>query len=321
MIRTGDPGRDPKRYIRQEKARRNLAVEKIQRILATTDFSPRAVTALQRAAQLAAEHKAELYLLHVLPTLPFEAIKRLMVETLPEAEHRLYEQARVALQREAQALANCGISVRHHVAIGRAHSEINRYAESHHVDLIVIGDQGETFVQELFLGTTASKTLRTGHHPLLVTKQEPKCPYKHVLVPVDFSQPSLDALDVALKVAPQASVHVLHAVLAPFDQGRKHAGFYEEWVDLHRDKMLNRALEEMEKIVEDHVRDHTPVIPVIEHGLPSAIIREKARSLDIDLIVIGKRGETELDEALLGSVTKHVLYENACDVLVVSPKR
>ena len=61
-------------------------MEKIQRILATTDFSPRAVTALQRAAQLAAEHKAELYLLHVLPTLPFEAIKRLMVETLPEAD-------------------------------------------------------------------------------------------------------------------------------------------------------------------------------------------------------------------------------------------
>jgi nucleotide-binding universal stress UspA family protein len=137
-------------------------------------------------------------------------------------------------------------------------------------------------------------------------------------VPVDFSQPSLAALDMALKVAPQASVHVLHAVPAPFDQGRKHAGFYEEWVDLHRDKMLNRALEEMEKIVEDQAGGHIKVIPIIEHGLPSAVIREKARALDIDLIVIGKRGETELDEALLGSVTKHVLYENDCDVLVIS---
>jgi nucleotide-binding universal stress UspA family protein len=294
-------------------------VEKIQRILATTDFSPRAVRALQRAAQLAAEHKAELYLLHVLPTFPFETLKRLVVETPTETEQRLHDKARTALQREAQALANCGISVKHHVAIGRAHIEINRYAESHQVDLIVIGDQGETFVQELFLGTTASKTLRTGRHPLLITKQEPEGPYKHVLVPVDFSQPSLDALNVALKVAAQASIHVLHAVETPFDQRMKHAGFYEEWVDLHRDRILNHALEGMEKIVEDHARDHTQVTPIIEHGLPSAIIREKVRSLDIDLIVIGKRGETELDEALLGSVTKHVLYENACDVLVVSP--
>jgi nucleotide-binding universal stress UspA family protein len=294
-------------------------MEKIQRILVTTDFSARAVRAMQRAAQLTAEHKAELYLLHVLPTLPFEALKHLMVETLPKAEQRLHEKAGKALQREAQALANCGISVKHHVAIGRAHVEINHYADSHHIDLIVIGDQGETFVQELFLGTTASKTLRTGHHPLLITKQEPKGPYKHVLVPVDFSQPSLNALNVALKVVTQASIHVLHAVEAPFDQRMKHAGFYEEWVDLHRDKILNHALEGMEKIVEDHAGDHIKVMPIIEHGLPSAIIREKVRSLDIDLIVIGKRGETELDEALLGSVTKHVLYENVCDVLVVSP--
>jgi nucleotide-binding universal stress UspA family protein len=112
---------------------------------------------------------------------------------------------------------------------------------------------------------------------------------------------------------------VLHAVEAPLEQRMKHAGFYEEWVDLHRDKILNHALEGMEKVVEDHARNHIQVMPIIEHGLPSAIIREKARSLDIDLIVIGKRGETELDEALLGSVTKHVLYENVCDVLVVSP--
>lgn len=242
-----------------------------------------------------------------------------MVETLPEAEQRLYEQARTALQHEAETLAKRDIPVKHHVAIGRAHIEINRYAESHRADLIVMGDQGETFVQELFLGTTASKTLRTGRHPLLITKQEPKGPYKHVLVPVDFSQSSLDALDMASKVAMQASIHVLHAVEVPFEQKMKHTGLYEEWVDLHRNGILNRALQGIEKIVEDYARNHIQVTPVIEHGPPSAIIREKARSLDIDLIAIGKRGETELDDALFGSVTKHVLYETTCDMLVVSP--
>ncbi|MEP6605187.1 MAG: universal stress protein [Nitrosospira sp.] len=40
----------------------------------------------------------------------------------------------------------------------------------------------------------------------------------------------------------------------------------------------------------------------------------------VDLSVIGKRGETELDEALFGSVTKHVLYETPSDVLAVSPE-
>jgi len=76
----------------------------------------------------------------------------------------------------------------------------------------------------------------------------------------------------------------------------------------------------MEKIVEDYAAKHIPITPLVERGLPSAVIREKTRSLNIDLIVIGKRGETELDEALLGSVTKHVLHETECDVLVVGPK-
>ena len=40
----------------------------------------------------------------------------------------------------------------------------------------------------------------------------------------------------------------------------------------------------------------------------------------VDLRVIGERGGTELDEALFGSVTKHVLYEALSDVLVDSPK-
>jgi len=294
-------------------------VVKIQRILVPTDFSPRAGRAARRGAQLAEEHGAELYLLHVLPAFPLEALKRLMVETPPETEQRLYDEAKAALQREAETLAGHGITIRHHVAIGRDHKEINRYAESHRIDLIVIGNQGESFFRELFLGTTASKTLLTGRHPLLITKQEPRAPYKHMLVPVDFSKSSLDALDLAVKVVAQASIHVLHAVEVPFEQGMKHTGFYEEWVDIHRDEMLNRALDGMEKIVENYARNNIQVIPIIEHGLPSAIIREKAQSLDIDLIVIGKRGETELDDALLGSVTKHVLYETACDVLVVSP--
>lgn len=298
-----------------------MSVVKIQRILIATDFSPRAKRAAQRAAQLAKEHKAELYLLHVLPAFPLEAFKHLMVETPPETEHRLYNQARIALQKEAETLGGDEIAIRHHVAIGRAHIEINRYADAHQIDLIVIGDQGESFIQELFLGTTTSKTLRTGNHPVLITKQEPKGPYKHVLVPVDFSEPSLDALDLGLKMISQASVHVLHVVEIPFEKAmERHTGVYEEWVDPYREEMVSRALEGMEKIAERYPSKPIPITPLVERGLPSAIIREKTRSLDIDLIVIGRRGETELDDALLGSVTKHVLYETTCDVLVVGPK-
>lgn len=294
-------------------------MEKIQRILVGTDFSPRAERAIQRAALLAEAHRAELYLLHVLPAFPLEALKRLIVETPLETEQRLYNRAKVALQNKTEILAGSGISVRQHVAIGRAHVEINRYAETHHIDLIVIGSQGESFAQELFLGTVASKTLRTGHHPLLIIKQEPKGRYKRILVPVDFSQVSLSAVNVAAKLAGEAPIHVLHAVEIPFGQKMRQAGVNAEWIELYRDKMLDRARRGMEKIVSDCAPGDRRVTSTIEYGQSSAMIREKAGSLDVDLIVMGKRGETELDEALFGSVTKHVLYETSCDVLVMNP--
>lgn len=294
-------------------------MEKIQRILAATDFSPRANQAVRRAALLAAEHEAELYLLYVLPAFPLEVLKRLIAETPLETEQRLYNRAKIALQNKAQVAGSGGIRVKHHVAIGRPHTEINRYAERHHADLIVIGDHGESFAQELFLGTTASKTLRTGHYPLLIVKQEPKGKYEHVLVPVDFSQNSLNALEVAVKVAAQTPIHVLHAVEMPFGQKMKQAGFNAERIDLYRNEMLSNAREGMEKIVTDYAHGDARVTSIIEYGHAPEMIREKTQSLDIDLIVIGKRGQTELDEALFGSVTKHVLYETPSDVLVVNP--
>jgi nucleotide-binding universal stress UspA family protein len=294
-------------------------VEKIQRILIATDFSPRGERAMQRAAQLASEHAAELYLLHALPALPLEVFKRLIAETPLETEQRLYNRAKIALQNRAEILASKGIRVKHHVAIGRAHVEINRYAQSHHADLIVIGDQGESFARELFLGTTASKTLRTGHHPLLIVRQEPTDRYKHVLVPVDFSKNSLNALEVALKAAANASIQVLHVVEMPLGQKLKQAGYDAERVDHYRDEMLTHAREGMEKIVSDYAQGDARVTSIIEYGRAADTIREKTQALDIDLVVIGKRGQTELDEALFGSVTKHILYETSCDVLVVNP--
>lgn len=298
-------------------------MEKIQRILVATDFSSRADQAVRRAAKLAAGHEAVLYLLHVLPSFPIEAFKRLMTDTPLETEQRLYNQAKAILQKRAEALASEGLDVRHHVAIGRTHIEINHYAESHHADLIVIGDQGESFLQEFFLGTTASKTLRKGHHPLLIVKQEATDRYHRVLVPVDFSHPSRLALEMALKVVPagiapiEASIHVLHAV-EPFGE-MLHGGANTEVIELYRSRALSRVHHDMENIIADCASGDTRVISVVEHGYPPDMIRAKAQSLDADLIVIGKRGETELDEALFGSVTKHVLYETPCDVLIVSP--
>ncbi|MNF17923.1 putative universal stress protein [compost metagenome] len=55
---------------------------------------------------------------------------------------------------------------------------------------------------------------------------------------------------------------------------------------------------------------------LVVHGDAAWRIVEQELELDCDLIVVGKQGESALEELLVGSVTKHVLNESQCDVLV-----
>ncbi|MNV87873.1 Universal stress protein family protein [compost metagenome] len=55
---------------------------------------------------------------------------------------------------------------------------------------------------------------------------------------------------------------------------------------------------------------------LVVHGAAAWRIVEQELELDCDLIVVGKQGESALEELLVGSVTKHVLNESQGDVLV-----
>lgn len=44
------------------------------------------------------------------------------------------------------------------------------------------------------------------------------------------------------------------------------------------------------------------------------------QAVDADLITVGKHGAHIAEELLLGSVTKHVLAESQCDVLVITTR-
>ena len=54
---------------------------------------------------------------------------------------------------------------------------------------------------------------------------------------------------------------------------------------------------------------------VVEQGDPRRLILAKEKQLGADLIVIGKHGSM-VEDLLVGSVTRHILSDSKCDVLV-----
>lgn len=294
----------------------------MKRIVAATDLSSYAARAETRAAMLARELDSEaLDLLHVLAASPLEALRHLLMESSQEMERRLVDSAteqladigrRLSEQHRIPPVNSC-------VKIGRTHAEISAYADAVDAGLVVVGAHGGGYIRELLLGATAVKVLRKISRPLLIVKREPQGAYRRALVPVDFSGSSLQAVTLALHIAPQAHITLLHAFEVPFEGNMHFAGVSEDVIHSYRARAREAANQEMRQLVSACGVDQARLSHMVEHGYPPTVILEKAEQTGPDLIVMGKHGQSGWEDALLGSVTKHVIHEAGCDVLVVNP--
>lgn len=293
----------------------------IKKIVAATDLSSYAARAETRAAMLARELDCEsLDLLHVIASAPLDALRHLLGESSPEMEQRLADSARRQLADIGRRLsekyrlppvASC-------VRTGRIHAEIAAYADAVDAGLVVAGARGGGALRELLLGATATKVLRKISRPLLIVKREPQDAYRRVLAPVDFSAPSRQAVTLALRIAPRAGITLVHAFEVPFEGNMHFAGVSEDVIHSYRVQAREAANREMHKLVSACGVDQNRVSHIVEHGYPPSVILGKAEQIGPDLIVMGKHGQSGWEAELLGSVTKHVIHEAGCDVLVVN---
>jgi universal stress protein A len=140
---------------------------------------------------------------------------------------------------------------------------------------------------------------------------------KSVLCPIDFSDPSREAVHFAadLAVQFQATLTLLNVYQIPgyaLPEGVVVATpeVLTELVD-GIDKELGRWADEARARGVHDVRTQT------EMGTPHTEINRVAREAGFDLIVIGTHGRTGLKHVLLGSVAERVVRTAPCPVLTV----
>ncbi|MFB6125287.1 MAG: universal stress protein [Halanaeroarchaeum sp.] len=86
------------------------------------------------------------------------------------------------------------------------------------------------------------------------------------------------------------------------------------------DDVLERESETIAGAVVERANDRgVAAESVVRQGRPWEEIRDAARDLDVDLVVMGTSGESGLSRALLGSTTDRVLREASLPVHVVPP--
>ena len=291
----------------------------LSRVLAATDLSAPARHAVNRGFQIAASSQARYSVIHALELETLDALREWMGENVTSVKDKLEEDARNNLQQLlTEEGSNHGIKAESVVMNGPHLAVITTYAEQSGAELLVIGERGKDFLRHHLLGSTASRLIRKSFkYPVLVVKQPPHEPYKRILIPLDFSNASVKAVKFSRQLAPDAKLVLLHAFEVPFEGKIVYAGVDERVIEQYRITTRERALAKIRDVARLAGLDVTDYTPLIVHGDPSQTVIDQEQELGVDLIVMGKHGKSFTEDLLLGSVTKHVLAESQCDVLVV----
>jgi nucleotide-binding universal stress UspA family protein len=134
--------------------------------------------------------------------------------------------------------------------------------------------------------------------------------FKHVLVALDGSEYSQTALPTAIEVTRKfgADLFVLH--VAEHDRGRSVV--YSEETPAEATQFVGKAV----KVARDAGVAAKGELRDVGAGHVAKAIVETAQANDIDLIVMGSRGLSDIQGLLLGSVTHKVMQLAHVSVLV-----
>ena len=285
-------------------------------ILAATDFSVPARHAADRASRLALASAAPLTLMHVLPAGALQSLRQWLGAD-SGTEQQLQAQAlQLLLQQAAELQAACHVPVATQHANGAPVEALVRVADAMEASLLVLGARGEGFLRRWVMGSTAERLLHRSQRPLLVVRQAPQGPYRRVLLALDFSPWSLQAVALTRQLAPHAHLVLLHVFQVPFAEKLQFAGVDAATIEHYRTHARAEASQRVQAIAQTARLAEGQWEPRIVEGDAAQRIVELEQELDCDLVVLGKHGQSAAEDLLLGSVTQHVLAEGRSDVLV-----
>lgn len=140
-------------------------------------------------------------------------------------------------------------------------------------------------------------------------------PFRRILVPIDYSEHSAAAVQVARSLARDHGARLLVLHVAPI-------GYYPSEVDFMPIDVAQyqKELEYLRNSLEGTDLAF-PIETVLGEGSPAAEILRVAAERECDLIVLGSHGRHGLSRLLMGSVAEEVMRHAVCPVLTVKPFR
>ncbi|WP_421976802.1 universal stress protein [Roseivirga seohaensis] len=145
---------------------------------------------------------------------------------------------------------------------------------------------------------------------------------KTILVPIDFSEQSKYALNFAAQLAEKGKLQIqaIHIIEGPQNHtfntmGDGIANESEDYFFLKQ--LLEKTKENMRNLVESKVYAGINITGSVEIGNPYQSISKAIADHQADLVVMGSKGVSGIDEVLIGSNTEKVVRHAKCPVITI----
>ena len=194
--------------------------------------------------------------------------------------------------------------------------ELLKRSKQEETDLIVMRKR----VGDKTSGTLVTKLARRAPCSVLFVPEGAEAWYKKILVPIDFSKNSEDAMEVAIAFALASGINeieCLHVYSVPpgfYKTGKS----YEQFAEIMKGHAEKKCEEFIKKIDLKGVSP-VPKFRLNDNGYRS-IWEEILEKREIHLLIMGARGRKAGAGVLLGSVTEHLIKTTTVPLLAVKEK-
>jgi nucleotide-binding universal stress UspA family protein len=289
---------------------------RIKRLLVGVSFADQDGASIRYAGMISRLAQSEkVVFLHVASRVD---IPEDILEDYPDLFQPVDEYARDAMEKLVHDYfdGHPDTEISYQVVEGSPLIEFLRKAKEEDIDLIVMRKRNEPTAS----GALFEKLARKAPCSVLFVPEGSKAWFTNILVPVDFSDNSLNAMEAAVTIGLAASeikeIYCLHVYSVPLGY-YKTGKSYEQFAEI----MKGHAEKQYEEFIKKVELKGLTAVPIFKlEKKESRGIEDVIQERGISLVVIGARGRKAGAGVLLGSVTEHLIETTSVPLMAVKEK-
>lgn len=246
----------------------------------------------------------KLYAVHIMPDFTVPDNLDAEFHKLFAPEYPIDEKVRDKIANDIKGVLGDqnNVEVVINVVEGNPYEKLIHWTEVKEIDLLLVGHKSVSRGS----GITARRVARKSKCHLVFVPEDFSEEWRRVVVPIDFSDNSARALDKALQLKamlPGLQIETVYVVDLPPDsyyvQSTENAGF--------KDLLVESARETYEQFLQKNGVDKKEVTPVFlenDYVNIAAHLGEYVEDRKPDLVIMGAKGHTAVENFFYGSVTE-----------------